>query len=127
MAAVAKSQLANPVFGLVDRIRSAGRTGRRLHLDPEHVKVLMEEEVYLALTRREAREMQRLSALEETSASSSATSGFGNVPSVSPGTSAGSNAIPPDAVSRGASQFLRAEVARTLRRKKQSTRSLHTT
>jgi hypothetical protein len=120
---MAKAQLTNPVFGLVDRIGSAGRTGRRLHLEPEHVKVLMEEDVYLALSRLEAREMQRLSA---TSASSSANSGCGNAPSASPGTSAGSNAIPPDAVSRGASQFLRAEVERTLRRKRQSMPSLHT-
>jgi hypothetical protein len=124
---VAKAQLSNPVFGLVDRIRSAGRTGRRLHLDPEHVKVLMEEDVYLALSRLEAREMQRLSDPEQNSGNSLATSGFGSDRSASPGTSAGLSAIPRDVVSRGASQLLRAEVARTLRRKKQSTPSLHTT
>ena len=114
----------NPVFGLIDRIRSAGRTGRRLHLDPAHVNVLMEEDVYLVLTRLEAREMQKLSGRGNDS--SSVTSGFGSVPNASPRMSVGSNAIPPDAASRGASQFLRAEVARTLRRKKQSMPSLHT-
>ena len=58
-----KAEAAHPVFGLVDRLRSAIRTGRRLHLDPEHAKVLMDDEVYLALSRLEAREMRRLAAV----------------------------------------------------------------
>ena len=115
------------VFGLVDRLRSAVRTGRRLHLDPEHVKVLMEDDVYLALSRLEAREMRRLSGAEASSGSNSETTGYGSGPRSSPGTSAGSNGIPPDAVSRGASQLLRREVALATRRKKQSTLSLPTT
>jgi hypothetical protein len=123
---VAKAQLTNPVFELVDRIRSAGRTGRRLHLDPEHVKLLMGEDVYLVLSRLEAREMQRLSVPDQANDSSSENSGCGSAPSASLGTSVGSNEIPPAAVSRGASQLLRTEVARTLRRKKQSMHSLHT-
>lgn len=117
----------NAVFGLVDRLRSAVRTGRRLHLDQEHAKVLMEDDVYLALSRLEAREMRRLVAPESGSDSNSASSGSGSDRSSSLGTSAGSSAMPPDAASRGASQLLRKEVALTLRRKKRSTHSPSTT
>lgn len=114
----------HPVFGLVDRLRSAIRTGRRLHLDPEQAKVLMEDDVYLALSRLEAREMRRLSTPESSSASGSAISGSGSDQRSSPGISAGSSVISPDAASRGASQLLREEVALTLRRKRRSMHSL---
>lgn len=118
-------ELANPVFALVDRLRSAIRTGRRLHLEPEQAEVLMSEEIYLALSRLEAREMRRLSA-GASKGSRSVNSGSGSVPSSLLGTSAGSKAIPLDEVSRGASRLLREEVALTLRRKKRSTHSLPT-
>ena len=117
----------HPVLGLVDRLRSAIRNGRRLRLEPEHAKVLMDEEVYLALSRLEAREMRRLCASEIASDSKSVISGSGSDLASSPGRSAGSSTIPLDAVSRGASQLLREEVALTLRRKKRSTPSLPTT
>lgn len=113
-----KNQPAHPVFGLVDRLRSAIRTGRRLRLEPEQVQVLMDEQVYLALSRLEAREMRRLSGAGARTASRSAITGFGNGQECSPGRSAGSSATPMDAVSRGASQLLREEVAQTLRRRK---------
>jgi hypothetical protein len=122
-----KRELANPVFGLVDRLRSAIRTGRRLRLEPEHAKVLMADEVYLALSRLEAREMRRLAGLETGTVNNLATSGYGSAPSSSRGRSAGSSAIPADAASRGASQLLRREVALTARRKQQSMHSLPTT
>lgn len=124
---MAKTHLASPVFGLVDRIRSAVRTGRRLHLDPEHVKVLMADDVYLVLSRLEAREMRRLSGAATNSASSSVTSGSGSDQGPSPGTSVGSNGISKDAASRGASQLLRREVDLTLRRKRRSMHSPPTT
>lgn len=115
----------HPVFGLVDRLRSAVRTGRRLHLDPEHVNVLMSDDIYLALSRLEARQMRSLSS-EAVIGSSSVTSGFGSGRSSSRGTSAGSSAAPTDAASRGANQLLRKEVALTLRRRKRSTHSQNT-
>jgi hypothetical protein len=120
-----KTKAEHPVFGLVDRLRSAVRTGRRLHLDPEHVQVLMDDQVYLALSKLEAREMRRLLEAAGT-ATSLASSGSGSGPGSSPGTSAGSSAICTDAVSRGASQLLRQEVDLTLRRKRRSMHSLHT-
>lgn len=120
---MAKTESPHPVFGLVDRLRSAIRTGRRLHLDPEHAKVLMDEEVYLALSRLEALEMRRLVASARSSDNELANSGSGSAPSSTPGTFAGSRAIPLDAVSRGASQLLRAEAALTRRRKKRSMHS----
>lgn len=121
-----KGKAEHPVFGLVDRLRSAIRTGRRLHLDPEHVKVLMEDDVYLALSRLEAREMRRLSVADITSDKSLATSGSGSGQKFSLGTSAGSSAVPMDVVSRGASQLLRKEAALIVRRQKRSTPSLRT-
>jgi hypothetical protein len=116
---MARKEPASPVLGLVDRLRSAIRSGRRVHLEPEQAMVLMEEPVYLALSRLEARELRKLA--EADSDNRSVNSGFGSVPSFSPGRSAGSSATTLDAVSRGASQLLREEVALTLRRKKRST------
>jgi hypothetical protein len=120
---MAKNELAHPVFALVDRLRSAARTGRRLRLEPEQVKVLMEEQIYVALSRLEAREMRRLSGPRTGSDNGSATSGCGSDQRFSPGRSAGSSAMPKDAVSRGASQLLREEVDRTIRLKKRSMHS----
>lgn len=114
--------LSHPVLSLVDRLRSAIRTGRRLHLEPEHAELLMTDEIYLALSKLEALEMRRLCA-EQTSDSGSATSGFGSGRSSSPGQSVGSSAIPLDVASRGASLLLREEAALTLRRRKPSTHS----
>jgi len=121
-----KREPVHPVFGLVDRLRSAVRTGRRLHLEPEHVNVLMSDEIYLALSRLEARQMRSMSVPEPESASSSVTSGSGKGRASSRGTSAGLNGVPMDAASRGASQLLRKEVALTLRRKKRSMHSQST-
>ena len=122
-----RSKAEPPVFVLVDRLRSAARTGRRLHLDPEHVNVLMDEEIYLVLSKLEARAMRSLSGPAASNGSSSVSSGSGSARSSLPGTSAGSSGIPLDAASRGASQLLRREVALTTRRKKQSMPSLPTT
>jgi hypothetical protein len=118
-----KTDPAHPVFGLVDRLRSALRTGKRLRLEPEHAKVLMSEEIYIAISRLEAQEMRRLCEGQSNSDNRSATFGSGSGPSFTPGRSAGSNEIPVDAVSRGASLLLRKEAALTLRRNKHSTHS----
>lgn len=122
-----RKELAHPVFGLVDRLRSAIRTGRRLRLEPEQAEILMNDEIYLAISRLEAREMRRLARAETSSDTRSATSGCGSAAGSSLGRSAGSSAIPLDAVSRGASRLLREEAALTLRRSKRSTHSQHTT
>jgi hypothetical protein len=118
---------AHPVFGLVDRLRSALRTGKRLRLEPEQAKVLMSEEIYIAISRLEAQEMRRLCEGQTSSDNRSVTSGSGSGPSSTPGRSAGSNEIPVDAVSRGASLLLREEAALALRRSKHSTHSQPTT
>jgi hypothetical protein len=118
---MARKEPASPVLELVDRLRSAIKTGRKVHLELEQAMVLMEEPVYLALSRLEARELRRLSAAEVDSGNRSVSSGFGSGPSFSPGRSAGLSVTALDAVSRGASQLLREEVALTLRRKKRST------
>jgi hypothetical protein len=116
-----------PIFGLLDRLRSALRAGRRARLEPEHVRVLMDEEVYLAISRLEAREMRRLLETADAIDSKSGGSGSGSDRSTSPGISAGLSQTSADALSRGASRLLREEVALTARRKRRSTHSPPTT
>lgn len=106
------------MFGLVDRLRSSLRTGRRLHLDPEHAQVLMSEEIYAAITKLEAEEIRRICQAGSANDIRSVTSGCGSGQGSAPGQSAGSNVAPMDAVSRGASQLLREEAALMLRRRK---------
>ena len=113
-----RPELSHPVFGLVDRLRSSLRTGRRLHLDPEHAQVLMSEEIYAAIAKLEAEEIRRICQAGNANDIKSVTFGFGSDRASAPGRSAGSNELPMDAVSRGASQLLSEEAALMLRRKK---------
>lgn len=116
-----KPVLSHPIFDLADRLRSAVRTGRKLHLSPEHVRVLMSEDIYHAISALEAEEIRRACAAASTNDNSSEISGCGNVPTSGPGQYAGSNVIPMDAASRGASLLLREEAALMRRRKRPST------
>ena len=115
-----KPDLSHPIFALTERLRSAARTGRKLHLEPEHVQVLLSEELYGVITAIEAKEMR--AACEAATANDndikSETSGCGRGPTAARGTSVGSNVIPMDAASRGASLLLREEAALMRRRKK---------
>lgn len=115
-----KPDLSHPIFGFAERLRSAARTGRKLHLEPEHVRLLLSEEVYGVISAMEAKEMR--AACEPVTVNdndiSLETSGSGSGRTASPGTSAGSNVIPLDAASRGASLLLREEAALMRRRKK---------
>ena len=115
-----KPDLSHPIFGIAERLRSAARTGRKLHLEPEHVRLLLSEEVYGVISAIEAKEMR--AACEAVTVNdndnNSETFGCGSAPRAAPGTSAGSNVIPMDAASRGASLLLREEAALMRRRKK---------
>ena len=113
-----RPDLSHPIFGMTDRLRSAARTGRKLHLDPDHVQLLLSEEIYRVLSNIEAAEIRKACQAAGDNDNSSETFGCGSAPTVGPGTSAGSNVIPMDAASRGASLLLREEAALMRRRKK---------
>jgi len=102
------------------RVRSAAQAGRKLHLDAEHLQVLLSEEVYGIMSAIEAKEMRTAceAATANDNAINSETSGFGSGPTAAPGASAGSKVVPIDAASRGASLLLREEAALMRRRKK---------
>jgi hypothetical protein len=109
-----------PAIELAEKLRSAAHRGAKLRLDPTLVAVLMDENIYATISALEAQEIRRKcrAATANDNATNSATSGCGNGPTVEPGASAGSNVIPMDAASRGASLLLREEAALMRRRKK---------
>jgi hypothetical protein len=115
-----RPDFSHPIFGLTERLRSAARTGRKLHLEPEHIQLLLCEEIYRVISAIESKEMR--AACEAVTVNdndnNSETFGCGSAPRAAPGTSAGSNVIPMDAASRGASLLLREEAALMRRRKK---------
>lgn len=111
-----------PVSDLAQRLRSAARTGRKLHLAPEHVRVLLFEDIYRVISAMEAQEIR--AACEAATVNDNdndinlEATGSGSGQTVAPGASAGSNIVPMDALSRGASQLLREEAAQIRRRKR---------
>lgn len=107
-----------PILELMDKLRSAMRTGRKLHLGQDHVQVLFRDEIYHGLARLEAEEMRKACERGIANDNNSETSGSGSGPIAAHGASAGSNGAPMDAASRGASLLLREEAALTRRRKK---------
>ena len=113
-------QSVQPAAELASKLRNAARTGKRLHLEPPHVAVLMQEAVYGPISALEAEEIRRECrvATVNDNDTSSETSGSGSSPIAAPGTSAGSNVVPIGAASRGASLLLREEAALMRRRKK---------
>lgn len=113
-----KVKIEHPVLDLAQRLRSAARTGRRLHLDPEHVRVLLSEEVYRVISAMEAQEIRTACTIVNDNDISLETTGSGSGQIVAPGASAGSNVVPMDAASRGASLHLREEAAQLRHRKK---------
>jgi hypothetical protein len=104
---------AEPVFGeMLSRLRRAAKNGTRLHLDPEHVAALLDDDIYAVLSAREAKEFrsqcrpvqpaERESAPSAelpqlTHASSLGHSGSGIVPIGTTGTSAGLMDVQPAA------------------------------
>lgn len=102
------------------RVRNAAQGGRKLHLDPEHLQVLLSEEIYGIMSAIEAKEMRKAckTATSNDNATSSEISGSGSGRTVAPGASAGATVIPMDAASRGASRLLREEIEGIRRRKK---------
>ena len=54
------SRFEHPVFELRRKLHSSLRTNRRLHLDPEQVRVLFDRRVLEALSQIESEELERL-------------------------------------------------------------------
>ena len=109
----------SPVFGeMLSRIRRAARNGTRLHLDPEHVNALCDDDIYALLSAREARELKASCQKDEgaTIGSSLARSGYGIVPSATIGTSAGLTVVS-HAADRQASEAARAIIHQSKRSK----------
>ena len=109
-----------PVSDLAQRLLSAARTGRKLHLAPEHVRVLLFEDIYRVISAMEAQEIRaacEAATVNDNDINFEAT-GSGSGQTVAPGASAGSNIVPMAALSRGASQLLREEAAQIRRRKR---------
>lgn len=117
-----RPRLNHPVFPLVEKLRSAVRTGRKLHLSLEEVRVLLRDEIYQPIARLEAEEMRKACDALHTNDNNSETSGSGSALTPAPGVFAGSNVVPMDAASRGARQLLQEEAELMRRRKKLKTR-----
>jgi hypothetical protein len=109
-----------PAIELATKLRSAARRGAKLRLTPTQVALLMREPIYGCISALEAEEIRRACRAVTLNDNdiSSVTSGSGIEPTPTLGASAGSNVIPLDAASRGASQLLREEAALMRRRKK---------
>ena len=112
---------AHPIMELAKRLRSAARTGRRLHLEPCHVAMLMSADIYGAICALEAEELRQACADAAINDNSVGIIGFGNDPTTASGASAGSAVIPLDAASRGARSRLIAAKSELQLRRKQST------
>jgi hypothetical protein len=109
-----------PAVELAEKLRSAANRGSMLRLPPHLVAILMSDSIYEPISALEAEEIRRKcrAATANDNATGSATSGCGRGPTAELGASAGSNVIPLEAASRGASQLLREEAALMRRRKK---------
>jgi hypothetical protein len=97
------------------------RTGRKLHLGQEHVRVLMSEPIYQAISNAEAEEIRRACAAVVTNDNNAGTSGSGSDQTTGPGASAGSNIVPLETASRGARLRLTEAKSELQLRNKQST------
>ena len=116
----AKPDLSHPIFGLRKRLRSAAGTGRTLHLDPEHLQVLLSDEVYRVISNMEATEIRKACDALEINDNNVETTGFGSDRTTAPGAFAGSNIVPLDVASRGARSRLTEAMLEIQLRKKQS-------
>ena len=114
-----KPRESKPASELADRVRSAMRTGRKLHLGQEHLRVLMSGPIYQAISFAEAEELRRTCAAAVTNDNSAASSGCGSATTTGRGASAGSNIVPLDAASRGARSRLTAAITEIQLHKKQ--------
>ena len=111
---------AHHVMELAKRLRSAARTGRRLHLEPCHVAMLMSADIYGAICALEAEEFRRVCADAAINDNGVGIFGFGNAQTQALGSSLGSNTAEVEAVSRGARLRLSEARSELMLRKKQS-------
>lgn len=115
-----KPNRSHPAIELANRLRSAVKTGRRLHLDPCHVAVLMGTPIYEVISAFEAQEIRKSCADAATNDNRLGPFGSGNAQTMEHGASAGSNIVPLEAASRGARSRLSEAVLELHLRNKQS-------
>lgn len=115
---------------LADRLRRAARNGTRLHLDVQHVRVLMSDPIYSAIATAERKELNALCRQDnepptraDGPATSSAPFGSGIAPTVMTGTSAGMKVGTPaaEAVAHAASRLASEAAAQISRQRKRAT------
>ena len=90
------TQMSTDCHDLADRLRRAARNGTRLRLDMQHIRVLMSDPIYSAITTAERKEFNALCQQDNEPpvtavkpATSSAHFGSGIAPTATIGTSAG--------------------------------------
>lgn len=118
---------ANPIFELTRKLRRALKSGGRLHLDPAEVLVLLDEDIFEAISRLEAEELRKSCVPVIAAGTSSAVSGStkGRTPDI--GLSAGSTPEVEAALAPAARQRVLTAVNRITPRKLQSVPSPRTT
>ena len=110
--------LEPPILELMDKLRSAMRTGRKLHLSQEHIQILLQDQIYRNLAQLEANEMRNACAHATANDNKLGSIGSGSGQTQEPGASAGLKDEPTaEATSRGARQRLLEEVSQIARRK----------
>ncbi|MHA6719684.1 hypothetical protein ACX40Y_09540 [Sphingomonas sp. RS6] len=123
--------LSLPCSDLADRLRRAARNGTRLHLDVQHIRVLMSEPIYSAISMAELKELNAQCQQDDAPPTAAATpvinsapSGCGIAQTATIGTSAGIKAEMQQAADVGhAASRLASEAALQIsRRKKRATR-----
>ena len=105
------------VASLAHKLRSAVRTGRRLHLDPGEIAVLLHDDIYSVISRLEADTMRKQCQFATANDNSLGIIGSGGDLAPEPGPSAGSK-TDLEALSRGARARALSEVKLATLRKK---------
>jgi hypothetical protein len=110
---------SRPIFELTRKLRRALKSGGRLHLDPQEVLVLLDEDIFEAISRREAEELRKSCVPVIAAGTNSAVSGSTKGPTPDTGSSAGST-TEASALARGARARLLQAVEEISPRKLQS-------
>lgn len=93
---------AAPIVSLAKKLRRSINNGTKLHLECDEVSVLLNDEIFLAISRLEVEEMKKKCARDADNDNRLGIIGSGSEPTAARGASAGSNAAEKDAMSRGA-------------------------
>lgn len=116
-----KPDRSHPIHGLMKRLRRAASNGSKLHLDADHVQLLLSDDVYRLLSNLEATEMRKACATASVNDNSWGIIGSGSDRTTVAGASAGLSSGPMEDLSRGARLQLAEAMSELRRPKKPST------